>query len=136
MKQTFFRKAAEQAKKSDYVGPNSSPAVGCVISYKGTILALGHNSNKTSPIQKKYNRKRFADVGTPDKLHAECSALTKIKFLDIDFSKVQLYTYRELKSGKIANSRPCPSCMAMIKDMGIKHIYYTTNEGYCEERLV
>ena len=33
-------------------------------------------------------------------------------------------------------SRPCPSCMAAIKDMGIKHIYYTTNDGFVYENLM
>ena len=32
-------------------------------------------------------------------------------------------------------ARPCPSCMAAIKDLGIKNIYYTTNDGYSYERL-
>lgn len=32
-------------------------------------------------------------------------------------------------------SRPCPNCMAAIKDLGIKHIYYTTNDGFVYENL-
>lgn len=32
-------------------------------------------------------------------------------------------------------ARPCPSCMAAIKDIGISHIYYTTNDGYAYEKL-
>lgn len=32
-------------------------------------------------------------------------------------------------------ARPCLSCMAAIKDIGIKDIYYTTNDGYSYERL-
>lgn len=32
-------------------------------------------------------------------------------------------------------SRPCPSCMAAIKDLGIRNIYYTTNDGYIYERI-
>lgn len=30
---------------------------------------------------------------------------------------------------------PCPSCMAAIKDLGIRHIYYTTNDGYAYEEV-
>lgn len=29
----------------------------------------------------------------------------------------------------------CPSCMAAIKDLGIRHIYYTTNDGYAYEEV-
>ena len=32
-------------------------------------------------------------------------------------------------------SRPCPSCMAAIKDLGIKDIYYTTNDGFAHEKI-
>ena len=32
-------------------------------------------------------------------------------------------------------ARPCPSCMAAIRDLGIRDIYYTTNDGYVYERL-
>ena len=31
--------------------------------------------------------------------------------------------------------RPCSSCMAAIKDLGIKHIYYTTDYGFCYEKI-
>ena len=31
--------------------------------------------------------------------------------------------------------RPCESCMAAIKDFGIRDIYYTTNDGFVHERL-
>lgn len=30
---------------------------------------------------------------------------------------------------------PCPSCMAAIKDLGIKDIFYTSNDGYVHERI-
>ena len=30
-------------------------------------------------------------------------------------------------------SRPCPSCMAAIKDLGIRNIYYTTDDGFSHE---
>ena len=33
-------------------------------------------------------------------------------------------------------SRPCPSCLVAIKDMGIKHIYYTTDDGFAYEQII
>ena len=51
------------------------------------------------------------------------------------FSKVKLYIYRIRKDQPFGLSRPCPSCMAAIKDLGIKDIYYTTNDGYVYERI-
>lgn len=32
-------------------------------------------------------------------------------------------------------ARPCPACMAMIKNLGIKKIYYTTDDGFAFEQL-
>ena len=32
-------------------------------------------------------------------------------------------------------ARPCPACMQAIKDMGIKHIAYTTDDGSANELI-
>lgn len=135
MKKSCFKAAKEEMRHSDYSG---LAKVGCVIYYKGALIAKGHNSDKTSPEQEKFNKYRYKNTGNnylPAKNHAEIAALKKIKWLDIDFSKVEVYTYRELKNGKPALSRPCPSCMAFIKELGIKKINYTTKDGFAEEKL-
>ena len=119
--------------KADYSG---NARIGCAVYYKGALLAKGHNTDKTCPLQKKYNRYRFKGMNTLDKGHAEIMALKKIRWLDIDFSQVEVYTYRELKDGKISMSRPCESCMAFIKELKIKKIFYTTADGFAEERLI
>ena len=65
------------------------------------------------------------------------ACLIKIRYLDYDLSKAKLYVYRETKkTHKLAMSRPCNACMAQIKAMGIRRIYYTTDDGYCEETIV
>ena len=133
----LFQLARECSLKSDYTGGGRAH-IGAVISYKGTVLAKGWNSDKTHTVQSKYNVYRYKDSGNkylPPKVHAEAAALQKIKYLDIDFSKIKLYVYREFSDGHIANCRPCPSCMAAARELGIKHIYYTTNDGYCHEEL-
>lgn len=67
------------------------------------------------------------------KLHAEINCLNQIKNLEINFSKVKLYIYRMRNDQPFGIGRPCPSCMAAIKDLGIKDIYYTTNDGFVYE---
>lgn len=132
---TGFKIAKEEMFLSDYSG---QARVGCAIFYKGALLARGHNSDKTSPLQERYNTYRYKDSGNrylPAKNHAELAALKKIRWLDIDFSLVDIFVYRELKDGKIAMARPCPSCMAFLKKMGVKTIYYTTPDGYSKERI-
>lgn len=109
--------------------------IGCVAVYKNHVLAVGYNTNKTHPLQKKYNRYRNKTyVGEfTQKLHAEMSCIMQIKDMDIDFGKVELYVYREDKNGNLAMCRPCGACMKAIEDLGIKKIHYTTNGGFANE---
>lgn len=135
----LFKIARDCSLMSDYTSNCSSARIGCVISYKGSILAKGYNSNKTHTTQAKYNIWRYKDKSNnylPEKVHAEIAALVKIQYLDIDFSKVRIYIYRETRNGKLAMARPCPACLTRIKELGIKHISYTTDSGYASERLV
>lgn len=135
----LFKIARECSLNSDYTSGCSSARVGCVVVYKGAILAKSYNSNKTHTTQAKFNKWRYnEDVSKkylPCKLHAEINCLVRIKYLDIDFSKVHIYTYRETKNGHLAISKPCPSCLAMIKSLGIKNLHYTTEDGECYEKL-
>ena len=53
----------------------------------------------------------------------------------IDLSNAAIYVYRVHKNGTLAMSRPCPSCMQLIKDVGIKRVFYTTENGYVYEKI-
>lgn len=128
----FFNIAKEMSKLSDY----ARHKIGCAIIYKGRVISSGHNSNKTNPLQRRYNRLRFSD-DTPAKLHAETAALLPLlKNKDIDLSKVKVYLYRQHADGSLAMSRPCPSCMKLLSDNGIKEIRYTTENGYAVEEII
>lgn len=127
----YFDKARQTALISDY----HKTHIGCVAVYQNQIIGLGFNTNKTHPMQKKYNKFRNPDETLLPKLHAEINCINQIRNLDINFAKVKLYIYRIRKDQPFGISRPCPSCMAAIKDLGIREIYYTTNDGYSYERL-
>jgi deoxycytidylate deaminase len=123
----FFYKAKKASEFSDFKRYH----VGCIAVYKGYILSVGYNSNKTHPIQKIYNKERFSADNTPHSLHAEIAALCLIKNRnDIDWTSVDLYIYRENKKGEPRMAKPCASCIAMIKDLGIVNVYYTKDSGY------
>ena len=111
--------------------------IGCIAVYKNRVIAVGYNTNKTSPLQAEYNKYRDY-ILPPQKngIHAEMSCLIKIKDMDIDFSKVILYIYREDFNGNLAISRPCIACEHAIRDYGIKHIHYTGNMKYIYEEYV
>ena len=127
----YFKKARHVASISDY----KKQHIGCVAVYQGQVIGLGCNCNKTHPTQKFYNKYRMTSDNMLPKLHAEINCINQIKHLDINFSKVKLYIYRIRKDQPFGLSRPCLSCMAAIKDLGIRNIYYTTNDGYAYEKL-
>lgn len=139
MKVRFFKFAKQASLHATYTGSHRfSPMIGAVAVYKGSIVAEACNTNKTSPLQARYNVYRYKDVDTPCKAHAETVLIQKLrwKFGDsIDWSKVHIYLYREYKDGNLAPSRPCPSCLALLKEIGIKKIYYTTEDGFAEEKF-
>lgn len=127
----YFDKAKQTASTSDYYKTH----IGCVAVYQGSIIGIGCNCNKTHPIQKKYNIYRKPSDSMLPKLHAEINCINSIKNLDVNFAKVKLYIYRIRRDQPFGLSRPYPSCMGAIKDLGIRDIYYTTNEGYVYERI-
>ena len=127
----YFNKARNVATISDY----RKIHVGCVAVYQGQVIGLGCNCNKTHPTQKYYNKYREYSEQLLPKLHAEINCINQIRHLNINFSKVKLYIYRIRKDQPFGLARPCPSCMAAIKDLGIRYVYYTTNYGYAYEKL-
>lgn len=128
----YFYKARQAAKVSDFWKTH----VGAIAVYQGNIIGVGCNLSKTHPIQKYYNK--FREEGNDHynpTLHAEINCINSIRNMDIDFGKIKLYVYRIRKDQPYGLSRPCPSCMAAIRDIGIKDIYYTTDNGYAYERM-
>ena len=138
MKERYFKFARQASMQATYTGSHRfSPMIGAIAEYKGSIVATAWNTNKTSPLQARYNIYRF-NADTPDKAHAEVSLIHKLrwKFGDsIDWARVHIYLYREYKDGNLALSRPCQACLMMLKELGIKKIMYTTEDGFVEEKF-
>lgn len=132
---TYFNIAREVARSSDF----PKIQIGCVAVYQHKIISTGFNSNKTHPRQKEYNKYRFpVDApGSNHTCHAELSCLVPLMSRhDIDFRYISLYVYREYSNGQLAIARPCESCYKLIKDLGIRNIYYTTQSGYSHEIIL
>jgi cytidine deaminase len=96
------------------------------------------NSEKTHPIQQEYNKYRNIQGNNINhKIHAEIASLLKIRHLNIDWSKVEIYTYREHKNtGEKALAAPCQACRVYIQSLGIRNLYYTGNNNIIYERVV
>lgn len=128
----YFLEARKEANKSSVAKYN----VGCVAVYKGKVIARGYNSEKTHPLQEKYNQYReLEEESLLPKLHAEIRCLSYLKNMDIDFKKVKLFIYRIKRKQPYGMARPCNACMKAIVDLGIKEIYYTTDFGYAHESV-
>lgn len=131
----FFEEARKVAEQSDF--PRFH--VGCVVVYQGAIIATGHNSEKSDPVQHYYNRYRnfkYTTKGTVrHSIHAEIKALKSIPYpvkQEIDWRKIKIYVYRICPghTSKKGLAMPCKACEQLLKDMGIRHVFFTTNTGY------
>ena len=140
--ETRIQHYLDMAHNACFYSDNSKARLGSVIVYKNKIIAVGWNQeNKTNPLQKEYNKLRGYDPNqssSRNTIHAEFAAMNKIKDDDIDFNRVHLFVYRIKKNGAPGYARPCPACMGLAKSLGIKHIYYSTENGknsWCYERI-
>lgn len=134
----FFKTAQKISQESDF---NRGFKIGCVAVLDNKIISKGHNGEKTLPLQMKYvgyyNKCQLKLKRYSAKKHAEIDCLHYIYNQEgIPWNKVKLYIYRECKSKRQGLARPCACCMALIHDLGIKNIYYSTNEGFSHEILL
>lgn len=130
----FLMKAKEASKMATY--PRQK--LGSCLVYGNKVIALGYNTNKTSPFQYKYNRYRnFADFQAKGNgmVHAEGTALLKTRYLDINWKFATIYIYRELKDGTRSLSKPCNGCAISLAERGIGTVIFSTPKGYEEWRL-
>lgn len=112
--------------------------VGCVVYNKGKLIATGASTNKTHPLQHKFNSYREYDNSNGaclDKAHAEMVALSKIKNMDIDMRNVTFYIARLCKSQAFGLARPCKACMRALREAGVRRICYTTEYNYVQEMI-
>ena len=126
----FLDKAKQESTKSTFF----KQKVGCVMTIGNKPIVVAHNSEKTYPIQKKYNYYRNFRRPEEDNhayIHAEMQALQNTKYLDIDWEDVVLYVGRQTRTGEQRLAKPCPACQKAIKERGIGTVYYTlNNDGF------
>lgn len=91
---------------------------GAVGLYKNNIVSAAGNTRRTSWLQRLYANK----VNEPNKTceHAEVAAIRKAKEIDT------LLVVRIGKNNKLLSSAPCKICRELIKDSGVRHLYYST----------
>lgn len=117
MKLKFFKLAKRISINSDH--PDHK--IGAVLIKKNRVINIGFNQMKTSPKSPHAFKSR----------HAEFNCLIGIDRKELKGS--ELYVYRETQDSKPAMSRPCSSCLDLIKSLGIDIIHYSAYNNYITE---
>jgi len=107
MQTKYFRLAEKMAWKSDH-----RIKIGSVLVSKGQVLNVGHNKvGKTHPKYKWF-------------LHAELDCCLGIG--DRDLSSATIYLFRVNSLGQVGNCNPCPTCVRVLRELGVRSVCYTT----------
>lgn len=116
--ETLYQRACRVARKS---GMNHRH--GAILIHNGSIVAEGYN----------YESPDFKDLFS---IHAEMDVLSKVKHLGKTFlSQCDMMVVRigpTTLEHTTKLSMPCPLCRPMIETMGIRRVYYTTNDEFDE----
>ena len=110
--------AIHAASKS--VEPNRH---GAVLARRGVLVARGWNKNKTHPA---------AVVYYSNCIHAELAAIIGVNKSDLPSMDIYVARIMRSKDEPLGMSRPCQQCMVMIREAGLKRIYYTNRDGNWE----
>lgn len=95
---------------------------GCVVLHHGKIMSTGYNINKVQYKNKLLYRKISCST------HAEMSAILSLKTKKAD----TILVIRVGKDGTLRDSKPCKYCYEFISKIGIKRVYYSTNNQEIE----
>lgn len=105
------------------IGRSSISRFACVLDNGYTII-VGTNKYKTHPLQAK-SQKHLC----PEKihLHAEVDAIAQLARMydPKDWSSFKMYVARVYANGEPANAEPCPGCLGLIEEFGIKYLEHT-----------
>ena len=117
MKKKFITAAYAVAMTGSGVGGRSKFRLGAILVHKNNIISVGTNSYKTHPLMAARTQWPY--------LHAEQHAIIRAGVDNCE--GLDLYIARVLKNNNLALSKPCNVCNKLIRDVGIKNVYYSTN---------
>jgi deoxycytidylate deaminase len=77
--------------------------------------------------------KRIVAVGSNHEgTHAEAAALVAVTYVGPfkrSYKGLDLLSIRVTRAGKLAMARPCDNCMKLIREAGIRRVYFTDADG-------
>lgn len=96
--------------------------LGAILLKGGAVISIGINHTGSSKILRKYQHLRPQTLG----IHAEVSAILGIT--KAEASKCVLIVGRVNSKGIFGLAKPCPMCQEILREMGVRKVYYTTGE--------
>jgi len=95
--------------------------LGCVIFKKKSIISVAYNEpfGLVGNLHPKY-------ICWPHSIHAETKAITSAKH---PLKNCEMLVIRLNRRGDLRLAKPCEYCEKYIRDVKIKKVYYSTNEG-------
>lgn len=114
-----IRRATLEAVKSCF----RQHKVGAVVAKGSRILSTGYNSRQHSSLLQTSTR------------HAEAAAILKIlkERRQHDLVGADLFVTRITGGGRVGMAKPCRACEGLARSVGIRKVFYTTNENTTEE---
>ena len=99
--------------------------VGAVVTHRNQVISFGYNKpTKTHP----KSRNRWG------RIHAELDAILGVP-LDV-LRGANVYVVRLTRSGLLATSRPCVDCLAYLRDVGIRKMFFVDEKRIVREENV
>lgn len=120
--------------------------VGCAVMVGSVVVATAHNSLKTDPAQKRWNRYRAlvtpteSDPANMDSIHAEVAALKSIPWpvaRQLRWPQARVYVFRVAPGLPLGQgmARPCRACWQALRHAGVRHLVYSTDDGFAKEDI-
>lgn len=124
-KETIINSLFEIAKELDTKALGVRTRMVAAVLNKGKVVAVGHNSKKTHPLQGKFSKNEHAIY-----LHAEVDAIKNaIRKVGVDaLEGMDVIVVRAKKvrgqGWVFGDSKPCPGCERCIAHFNFKNTYY------------
>lgn len=93
---------------------------GAVVVKGGRVLGTGFNRNRNHP-----------KIVSPEHIKTDCSFHAEeiaIRESGENLKGAIIYVARVNRQGKDRDSKPCPRCISLIEEVGIKRIIYTSEK--------
>jgi deoxycytidylate deaminase len=94
---------------------------GAVVVKSGRVVGTGYNRNRNHP-----------RIVSPEHIKTDCSFHAEeiaIREAGDNSRGAIIYVARVNRQGSDRDSKPCPRCVSLIQEVGIKRVIYTSEEG-------